>query len=95
MKFFIACEDEKLHIPYENLERLIYAAGGEVLRSLKSVKSNKNLCKEIIILLDEKYNDEELSTAKEINKDNVYLVELVLQACLTQELDMKTYKVKL
>jgi len=66
-----------------------------VKRSLKTVKGNKSLCKEIIILLDENYNDEELSTAKEINKENVYLVELVLQACLTQELELSKYKVKL
>lgn len=55
-----------------------------MIRSIKSFKGNKNLCKEICILLDEKYDDEELSAANEINKENVYLIELVLQACLTQ-----------
>lgn len=44
--------------------------------------------------MNEDYSDEELSTGKEINKDNIYQVQLVLQACLTQELELKKYKVK-
>lgn len=63
---------------------IIFGAGGIVLRDIKCFRFNKDLCKDICILMDPKYSNEDLKTAKNINKSNIYFVDLIFEACLTQ-----------
>jgi hypothetical protein len=49
---------------------------------------------DVIVILEEKYTEDELKKAKNINKDKIYTMELILQSIVEQELDLEANKVE-
>ena len=95
MEFHIASSNENLHIEYKKLERLIYNGGGSVIIFSAKMKADKNYAKKVLVLLERDHDEDELKKAKSVNKESIYDVELVLEATLTQELDLSKHKLDL
>jgi hypothetical protein len=61
-----------------------------------SYKNDRNFMKNVYAIVekhDDKYKEEDLTKARSINRDNVYSLELILEGCLTQELDLDQFKI--
>ena len=72
-------------------ELIKYIPAPSKIGSKKNQEDKKML--DVIVILEEKYTEEELKKAKGINKDKIYTIELILQSIVEQELDLDSNKV--